>query len=862
MRRSAPIAAVLLLTIAIGLSLPACGEPLSPDVAIPVPAPGQPSGEVQMLAQSESASQPDQPTSIGGAAEDAAQTQAGTPPTSGPPARSSVPPQVTTMPMQVTYVTAKNLENAPDGSSDDLAKLVAHSTLIVIGTTSGAGPREERVPGRLPDDPSKPDPNYTMIGNIYEVEVERYLKGDGDPTLPVIQSIGYDALVPGPGNTPGRLTRGRDTSPNLLLGKSSRYLLFLRDNNHAPGLWMGTAHPYKFLLSDGMAMVESPVGDLEGAFPDRAEAEIVGLVKSLADGSSGADTPMMAASGILDGARWVLESLDGSPTIDGTFASLKVRGDQYGGFDGCNRFGGHHEDGAPIAKPDGTFSPPGSFHTEMLCEGPDGIMEQADAYTDALMQGERFRVVGDRLEIIDASDEVRLVLVRQEPLPGQPVDLVGTAWQLVVDEDESGGVRVPTLAFLTEHIATGVTACRGYVVEHSASEGSVRFPGTSMTGPTESCANELFRVEGTYTDHFTWADEYSVDENTGESLFRIRTSRGRTMLFEPLPKAVASVFTRRWSLTTFVEPHKTDYSTFYSRTTDVIPGTEIAIEFSETGVSGSAGCNSYNAPLSVEDSTIAVGAVSVTRTWCDDPERLMDQERRYLDILSRGTEFLIYGDRLSLLTVDHEVLLFESLARRLPKGDEPNSVATPNPSPAPTPTAAPVTPTSTPAVSEAVLMDARHYAADVGVSLEEAVRRLQAQATIGILGAELEANEQPTFGGLWIQHTPEYKVIVAFTRDGEETIRPYIAGTSLTDMVEVREVNATLEELRKAQRGVTAFIRDLGIRAASGIDVTNNVALLYLSEEGKEKLDAALRKSGQQLPDEVEIVIKAPPSPA
>ena len=377
MRRSAPIAVLLLLSIAIGLSLPACGEPPSPDVATPVPAAGQPSGEDQTRDQFESASQPAQPhwwPSTRGTTDSGRVIS----PATGPPARSPVPPQVTTMPMQVTYVTAENLENAPDGSSDALAKLVAHSTLIVIGTTSEAEPREERVPGRLPGDPSRPDPNYTMIGNVHEVQVERYLKGDGDAMLPVIQSIGYDALVPSPGNTPSRLTRGRDTTPNLLLGKSSRYLLFLRENDHAPGLWMGTAHPYKLLLSDG---VESPVGNLEGAFPDRPEAEIVGLVESLIDGNSTADTPMMAASGILDGARWVLESLDGSPTIYGTFASLKVRGGQYGGFDGCNSFGGRTDDGTLIARPDGTFSAPGAFHTEMLCEGPDGIMEQADAYT-------------------------------------------------------------------------------------------------------------------------------------------------------------------------------------------------------------------------------------------------------------------------------------------------------------------------------------------------------------------------------------------------------------------------------------------------------------------------------------------------
>ena len=96
---------------------------------------------------------------------------------------------------------------------------------------------------------------------------------------------------------------------------------------------------------------------------------------------------------------------------------------------------------------------------------------------------------------------------------------------------------------------------------------------------------------------------------------------------------------------------------------------------------------------------------------------------------------------------------------------------------------------------------------------------------------------------------------MAFSRDGEETVRPYVTGTSLADMIEVREVEATLVELQEAQREAMAIIGELGIRAASGIDITNNVVELYLSEVEKAELDAALKKSGLELPDRVEIVI-------
>ena len=641
MRRFASVTAVLVLPIVAVLSVFACDD--SPTAPTPVPAVEQQDGGDQTGIQTESVKQPNQPTPDGAPASATPQPQAGSPPTpepptvTGPPQRSPAPPQVVTMPIQPLYYTTKYLDNAPDGSSDDLAKLVAHSTLIVIGTTADSEPREESIPGRLPSDPSKPDPNYATISNVYEVRVDRYLKGSGDTTLPVIQSIGYEATVHGPGNTPGRLVQGRDTSPNLLLGRNSRYLLFLREDDHGSGLWIGTAHPYKFLINGGTAKVESPVGTLDGAFPDRTEAEFVDLVESLIAGNGVAETPERETTEMPDGVKWVLETVDGSPLIEDTFASLFIRPDGYIGFDGCNSFGGISEDGTLVTKPDGMFSAPASIRTLMLCDGPDGIMEQAEAYMDALMQGESYRIVDDRLEIMDGAGEVRLVLVRQEPLPGRPADLVGSAWQLVVEDDEDNDVRVPTLAFLDEHIAAGVTACRGYVADYSASEGRIRFPALGMTGSTESCANEMFGVEGRYTDHFTWADEYSVDESAEKSLLRIRTRRGNTLLFEPLPPAVDSIFAGRWSLATFVEAKEMSTGqTRYSQTTDVIAGTEVTIEFSETDVSGSAGCNSYNASLSVENPTIKIGAASVARAWCDDPERLMEQERRFLDVLSRG----------------------------------------------------------------------------------------------------------------------------------------------------------------------------------------------------------------------------------
>ena len=107
----------------------------------------------------------------------------------------------------------------------------------------------------------------------------------------------------------------------------------------------------------------------------------------------------------------------------------------------------------------------------------------------------------------------------------------------------------------------------------------------------------------------------------------------------------------------------------------------------------------------------------------------------------------------------------------------PTPAATPAPAHAPTPIPA-ATPCPEPSmegvpedVDPAWVQDSRMYAEQFCIGLAEAIRRLTLQESIGKLGAALEANEAATLGGLWIQHEPEFRVVVAFTvgqEDGRE----------------------------------------------------------------------------------------------
>ena len=141
------------------------------------------------------------------------------------------------------------------------------------------------------------------------------------------------------------------------------------------------------------------------------------------------------------GRHGSLESLNGDPIVEDTFVTLKLDRDWLGGFDGCNSFGGRTEGGKPITDADGTFSAPtGIGKTLVECRSNDAL-QQANAYDKALTEAENFRLVGDRLEMLDSAGATRLVFVKQTALLGRPVDLAGTVWRLVVADDGEGDSR-------------------------------------------------------------------------------------------------------------------------------------------------------------------------------------------------------------------------------------------------------------------------------------------------------------------------------------------------------------------------------------------------------------------------------------
>ncbi len=86
--------------------------------------------------------------------------------------------------------------------------------------------------------------------------------------------------------------------------------------------------------------------------------------------------------------------------------------------------------------------------------------------------------------------------------------------------------------------------------------------------------------------------------------------------------------------------------------TTIIIGSELSMFFEAGTVSGSAGCNNYNAAYELEDNNIKIGPAAATRKMCNDPEGVMEQEQEFLAALESVAVYKIDGDRLEMRTAE------------------------------------------------------------------------------------------------------------------------------------------------------------------------------------------------------------------
>ncbi len=151
-----------------------------------------------------------------------------------------------------------------------------------------------------------------------------------------------------------------------------------------------------------------------------------------------------------------------------------------------------------------------------------------------------------------------------------------------------------------------------------------------------------------------------------------------------------------------------------------------------------------------------------------------------------------------------------------------------------------------------LLKDAELYAKLNEVSVEEALIRLDLQDVAGELDAVLTETEADTFAGLWIEHTPEFKVVVLFTKDGDMTIQKYLT-EELANITEVRTAEKTLSELINIQTKFSDSLKNLDIAADLYTDIHENCVKVSIANSDYSIFNNYLNQEKLIIPEKVNI---------
>lgn len=338
--------------------------------------------------------------------------------------------------------------------------------------------------------------------------------------------------------------------------------------------------------------------------------------------------------------EWTLLTLNGAPLLPDSTINATFEDGQISGHSGCNSYGG------PYTSTGSRLRFGMVAMTMMACLDED-VMAQEQAYAEALSNVAKFRLEGDRLELLDKSGTAILVYARQETFTGDPAALVGTEWQLLT----LGGSPLDealsfTLAF-AENRYSGLAGCRHFEGEYQAGDGEINFPMMAMIEETCPDADEAYwTLEGRFTDAVGRARHWRIVDDRLE----LRTLPGAVLVFVPytsMPEVTLEGTT--WSLTAFIEGETA---------TSLLADTEITLAFEDGQVTGSAGCNSYFGSYTLERGELHIGPVAITEMYCMTPEGVMEQETRFTDILTSVTLFEWDADQLTLKTADGLGLVF------------------------------------------------------------------------------------------------------------------------------------------------------------------------------------------------------------
>ena len=329
----------------------------------------------------------------------------------------------------------------------------------------------------------------------------------------------------------------------------------------------------------------------------------------------------------LNDTVWIVNDMSGQSPLDGSELTLGLFDGQVIGSAGCNRFSGRYETSA------NTLIFGQLSTTGVPC--PQILLDQQNAYLEALASVASFQVVTDQLLLLDEDGETVLSYDVVAP-----ATLEETLWQLVSYNDGQQAMKgvlpgTRVTALFERGTVGGSGGCNNY-------SGPYNLSGNQITiGPLASTMMMCGEPEGILEQETAYHASLQSD-----TAYRIIANRLELVCDSG---ELAAIFSVAESASLEDIPWTViSYNNGRGGVVSVIIGTELTMQFVDGAVSGSAGCNDYNAAYELEGDQITVGPAATTRKMCAEPEGIMEQEAEFLAALQSVAIYAIDGDRLDM----------------------------------------------------------------------------------------------------------------------------------------------------------------------------------------------------------------------
>jgi len=181
-----------------------------------------------------------------------------------PAATSDASAEEVVAPPVASYITANSIEDLTDAAE-----------LVVIGQVEITD--EVVNMARNPDDFSA-DPNVFVVGQVYQLHVDQYLKGNGPETIMLVQQEGIITSNSNMSVEDQSIERAKEQSEYVPMPSENKYIMFLEPLWGFPdkSYYAAPMQPWRFNISDAeTAKPESPWHYADNVFLPQSSANFI-----------------------------------------------------------------------------------------------------------------------------------------------------------------------------------------------------------------------------------------------------------------------------------------------------------------------------------------------------------------------------------------------------------------------------------------------------------------------------------------------------------------------------------------------------------------------------------------------------------